>query len=166
MAAKKRAKPHTRGLTTQETAYMKARHAGRVLNPVPGYKVSTAYHKKGSEWSLGYHTGEDHACPTGTPLAAVSYGHVIGVGWSALGWGASYGNMVIVEKATGDYEYAYCHLSRFNVHLGDAVKPGQVIGWSGETGHVTGPHCHFEARPVGGRFGSDVRPLLVKQRKK
>lgn len=154
------------GLTDLEWRYIRDRRAGKLLNPVPGHRTTTAWHKKGPLWSLGYHTGEDHACPVGTPLVAVTWGHVIGAGWGALGWGADYGNLLIIEKGTGDYEYGYAHMSRFNVGVGKTVKPGQVIGWSGETGNAHGAHCHFEARPVGGHFGSDVAPKLVKQQQK
>lgn len=152
-------------VTKLEQRYIKARRAGGVLNPVPGFDVTTDYHVRGN-WSLGYHTGEDHACPVGTPLVAVSWGHVIGVGWGGPphALGADYGNVVLIEKATGDLEYFYAHMSRFNVHLGDAVIPGKIIGWSGDTGNTTGPHCHFEARPLNGSFGSDVDPIRVKKR--
>jgi murein DD-endopeptidase MepM/ murein hydrolase activator NlpD len=161
MSTKKR----PNGLTDREVKYIRDRRAHKLLNPVPGFRVSTAWRKRGSGWSLGYHTGEDHACPVGTPLVAVTWGHVIGVGWGGAphALGSDYGNVVIIEKQTGDYEYFYAHMSRFNVRLGDAVKPGQVIGWSGNTGHTTGPHCHFEARPLNGTFGTDVNPKFVRQ---
>jgi murein DD-endopeptidase MepM/ murein hydrolase activator NlpD len=74
--------------------------------------------------------------------------------------------VVIIEKAHGGLEYFYAHLSRVKVKVGDAVQPGQVVGLSGRTGHVTGPHLHFEARPVDGTFGTDVNPLRVKQGKR
>lgn len=156
---------HRDGLTDLERKYIKDRRAHKLLNPVPGHRVTTAWRKRGSEWSLGYHTGEDHACPIGTPLVAVTWGHVIGCGWggSPHGLGSDYGNVVMIEKQTGDYEYFYAHMSRFNVHLGDSVKPGQVIGWSGNTGHTSGPHCHFETRPLNGRFGTDINPKFVRQ---
>jgi murein DD-endopeptidase MepM/ murein hydrolase activator NlpD len=153
-------------LTKREKQYIDDRRAGKLLNPVPGHPVSTEWHRQGEEWSLGYHTGEDHECPVGTPLVAVTWGHVIGVGWGGPphALGADYGNVVLIEQASGEHEYFFAHMSRFNVHLGDAVKPGQVIGWSGNTGHTFGPHCHFEARPVNGSFGTDVDPKLVEKR--
>jgi len=153
-------------LTPLERKTIAARRRGQIIDPAPGYNVSTPYRKKGSEWSLGYHTGEDHACPLGTPVIAVTWGRVTGagLGGSPHALGADYGNVVMIRKVTNDYEYFYAHLSHVMVHVGESVVPGQVIGLSGATGHVTGPHLHFEVRPVDGLFGSDVRPMLVKRR--
>ena len=36
------------------------------------------------------------------------------------------------------------HLSKVKVKVGQKVKKGQILGWSGATGHVTGPHLHLE----------------------
>jgi murein DD-endopeptidase MepM/ murein hydrolase activator NlpD len=149
-----------------ERQYVLGRIAGKVLNPVPGFKVSTPYHERGPLWSLGYHTGEDHACPEGTPVVAVTWGTVIGagIGGSPHALGSDYGNVVIIMKATGDLEYFYAHLSKIKVKVGQKVRPGMVVGLSGMSGHATGPHVHFEARPLNGRFGSDVAPIRVKKR--
>ena len=38
----------------------------------------------------------------------------------------------------------YAHLSRLCVAKGTAVKEGQLIGYTGETGNVSGAHLHFE----------------------
>lgn len=156
-------------LTRLEQQYIADRRAGKVLNPCPGHDVTTPWGIKGDAWGIGHHTGEDHAAPVGTPVVAVTWGHVIGVGWSALGWGADYGNMVIIETATGKYDYAYCHLHDMVVRVGQAVVPGMVLAHVGYTGHVlpvgpAGAHLHFEARPHGGRYGSDIDPIRVKKK--
>ena len=46
---------------------------------------------------------------------------------------------------------------KLRVKVGDIVKKAQVIGLSGDTGRVTGPHLHFSAR-VG---GLQVDPLQL-----
>lgn len=137
-----------------------ARHAS---SPFTAYPVTLRWGFPGRLWAAGHHTGEDHACPVGSLATAVSWGHVIATGWSALGWGQDYGNMVIVELGTRRHVMAYCHLSKILVKPGQHVQPGLVVGLTGETGHVTGPHLHFEVRPPGGRYGSDQNPMLVKR---
>lgn len=59
----------------------------------------------------------------------------------------SYGNMIDIVH--NDYQgeslkTRYAHLSGFNTILGSKVKEGDIIGYSGATGNVTGPHLHFE----------------------
>lgn len=126
--------------------------------------VSTAYAKRGTMWMLGYHTGEDYAAPTGSQAVAVSWGTVIAVG--STSWGPAYGTMVIIRTASGRYDYAYCHLTRARVLVGQKVRPGTVVGYTGATGNVTGPHLHFESRAAGGRYGDDVGPRHVRGSRK
>ncbi|MGW7610463.1 peptidoglycan-binding protein [Streptomyces sp. NPDC054766] len=123
---------------------------GRVASPVPEHPVTTAYRIKGPHWSLGYHTGADYAARTGTPCAAVRSGSIV-----RSGVDRSFGNFLVL-RADG-FDYWYCHLSEKTVE-GGPVKAGQEIGKVGSTGNVTGPHLHFEKRPAGGGFGSDVTP--------
>lgn len=144
-------------------------HGGIVCPAVaPGthnpYPVTYGWGVPDSMAATGHHTGEDHACPVGTLAVATSWGKVIGTGWSALGWGQAYGYMVIIRTKTGKYDYALCHLSHVLAHVGQIIFPGTVVGLSGATGNVTGPHIHFEARPAGGRYGSDIDPIHVKQK--
>lgn len=139
-----------------------------VVNPVTrkAYPVTTRYGVKGPLWSLGYHTGEDHTCPVGSLALATTYGTVEYAGDGGARWGADYGTQVIVRTRDGKYDYAHNHLSALRVKAGDQVVPGQTVGITGASGHVTGPHDHFEARPAGGRFGSDIHPIRVKARRR
>lgn len=52
------------------------------------------------------------------------------------------GNSVVINHGGGIYSQYY-HLSKINVGVGDLVKKGEVIGLSGATGRVSGPHLHF-----------------------
>jgi hypothetical protein len=59
-----------------------------------------------------------------------------------------YGFCVIIvsQDKSADYWYAtrYAHLSSILVSRGDIVARGQQIALSGNTGHSTGPHLHYE----------------------
>jgi murein DD-endopeptidase MepM/ murein hydrolase activator NlpD len=49
----------------------------------------------------------------------------------------------------GAVQTYYAHLSRINVHIGQEIRRGDVVGLVGSTGRVTAPHLHYEVR-VGG----------------
>lgn len=88
------------------------------------------------------HRGIDVAAKIGTPVLAAADGIVIES--SAMHDGeAKYGNTIVLAHA-GNTSSLYAHLDDLGVAVGDVVKGGQVIGRSGATGKVTGPHLHFE----------------------
>src|SRR2546427_208093 len=60
----------------------------------------------------------------------------------------SYGNMILVDHGLG-LATLYLHLSKMNVAVGDVVERGQIIGLSGDTGYVAGPHLHVSVK-IGG----------------
>ena len=53
-----------------------------------------------------------------------------------------YGNCVVVDHGYG-LQTIYGHMSQIQVHVGDTVKRGQVMGLSGMTGMAGGDHIHF-----------------------
>lgn len=114
--------------------------------------AGTPYHQKGAAWSSGYHTGVDFAVPVGTPIKAAGPGTVV-----RAGTGGPYGNEVVIRHDDGMHSQ-YAHLSRLGVKAGQKVQGGQVIGQSGATGNVTGPHLHFEIR-TGAGYGTDISPV-------
>ena len=67
---------------------------------------------------------------------------------------ASSGNLVLVRHSNG-YVTAYAHASELLVKRGDAIKRGQVIAKSGQSGEVGSPQLHFEIR----KGSSPVDPL-------
>ncbi len=85
------------------------------------------------------HTGLDFTAPQGTPIYATGNGVVKEVNYAASG----YGNYVIIEHGYG-YETLYGHMLSVKVSNNAIVKRGQVIGYVGNTGKSTGPHCHYE----------------------
>lgn len=93
------------------------------------------------------HHGIDFIAKTGTPVLASADGAVVSSSDLDAG-GAKYGKTIIVAHANG-FNSVYAHLDRRLVAEGDIVKAGQLIGLSGATGKVTGPHLHFEVRHGG-----------------
>lgn len=59
-----------------------------------------------------------------------------------------YGNCIVVDHGYG-LQTIYGHLSRIDVHDGDSVKRGQVMGLSGMTGMAGGDHIHFAMQEDG-----------------
>ena len=115
-----------------------------VLPITPGvYHLTARFGDYSSLWSH-FHTGLDFAAPTGTPIMAVAGGTITDVGYSG-----AYGNRTI-ELLPDGTELWYCHQNEFGTSVGATVKPGQVIGYVGSTGNVTGPHLHLEVHPGGG----------------
>ena len=59
-----------------------------------------------------------------------------------------YGNCIVVDHGYG-LQTIYGHLSEIDVHEGDTVKRGQVMGKSGMTGMAGGDHIHFSMQLEG-----------------
>lgn len=109
----------------------------------PGYVAEI-----GSGWprprASGFHGAADLFTKTGTPVIAVAPGKVIRVQASPSG---AAGIWVGLEHDRGVVT-RYMHLSKAaDLELGQRVRRGQVIGWSGDTGTAsTGPHLHFDIK--------------------
>ena len=103
------------------------------------------------------HRAIDLRAAVGTPVYAAEDGTVDWVqtwdGRSTSG-DQSYGNLVRIRHADyngGKLQTLYAHLKESKVKYGQAVKEGELIGYSGNTGNSTGPHLHFEVRLNGTR---------------
>ena len=86
------------------------------------------------------HMGVDFAGKTGAPVRAANRGVVALVADFYLG-----GRVVYIDHGAG-LVTGYFHLSRATVAVGDTVARGEVIGFVGATGRVTGQHLHWIAR--------------------
>jgi murein DD-endopeptidase MepM/ murein hydrolase activator NlpD len=118
--------------------------AAGLVWPVHGILTS------GYGWRWGrMHEGIDLAVASGTPVVAAASGTVI-----VAGWMGGYGNLVVIDHGNG-LATAYGHNTSVTVGYGQTVAQGQLIAYSGSTGHSTGPHVHFEVRVN----GSPVDPL-------
>jgi murein DD-endopeptidase MepM/ murein hydrolase activator NlpD len=98
-----------------------------------GYRIDPIYK------TPKLHQGLDFTAPQGTPIYATANGRVSHAGNK----GSGYGNHVIIDHGYG-YQTLYGHMVRVKVSAGKSVKRGEVIGWVGNTGKSTGPHCHYE----------------------
>ncbi len=105
--------------------------------------VTTAEFGDYGLWA-SYHTGLDFNGSEGQQIMAIASGVV-----TSAGYDGSYGNKTVVTLDDGT-EIWYCHQSSFGVSEGDTVSAGEVIGYVGSTGNVTGSHLHLEVRPGGG----------------
>ncbi|HEY3365317.1 MAG TPA: peptidoglycan DD-metalloendopeptidase family protein [Symbiobacteriaceae bacterium] len=113
--------------------------SGQLAFPVVG--VITSYYGDRPE---GYHFGVDIGCSVGTPVLAADNGMV-----TFAGWDGNYGYAMHIDHGGGKMITWYAHLSAFAVSVGDTVKKGQVIAYSGNTGRSTGPHLHYEVHSNG-----------------
>ena len=130
--------------------------AGGWTQPVPGSVVSAYGQRDGK-----LHAGVDLAAAKRTAIRSAADGVVVEAHcdastareWSCdqdgkvvngVGVTPGCGWMVDVRHA-GGVETRYCHMVVAPlVKVGDHVAAGQQIGWSGSSGHSSGPHLHFE----------------------
>ena len=67
------------------------------------------------------------------------------------------GKYVVIQY--GEFQVSYCHLSRIWVKRGILVKPGEIVGTTGNTGRSTGPHLHITCK----RNNKYVDPAILIQ---
>ena len=136
-------------LTPHDHFYFSRPIAADEVNwPLPDYRYG------GTFFANVVHTGVDIPTPIGTPVLAAGPGYVTWAGYGLYEGKVNpsdpYGLAVLIRH---DFGYQgqrlytmYGHLSRVDVVRGQYVHTGDVIGLSGKTGKVTGPHLHFEVR--------------------
>ncbi|NLD04393.1 MAG: M23 family metallopeptidase [Synergistaceae bacterium] len=124
-----------------------------LFKPVPG-GYSSVYGKSRylNGQFKGRHGGLDMRAARGSPIKATSSGTVVLTGdfWFA-------GKCIYIDHGAGLISF-YCHMSKVSKSKGEKVKRGEVIGLSGKSGRVTGPHLHFSVSWRGEFF--DPAPLL------
>lgn len=122
---------------------------GALVRPVNGGTITGRF---GEQRPGHIHEGVDIAEPTGTPVDAARAGTI-----SFAGPSSGYGLRVDVDHGNG-ISTRYAHLSRIDVHVGQTVDAGGLVGLVGATGDATGPHLHFELRDNG--VAIDPSPYL------
>jgi murein DD-endopeptidase MepM/ murein hydrolase activator NlpD len=112
------------------------------------------------------HQAIDLMRPRGTPIVAVTDGTIRKLARSKTG-----GISIYLFDETEEYSFFYCHLDHYvkNLHEGQKVQKGEVIGYVGYTGNASraAPHLHFAVSLTGpqrkwwGETAIDPYPLLL-----
>jgi murein DD-endopeptidase MepM/ murein hydrolase activator NlpD len=112
----------------------------------------------GTRWG-SVHRGVDFRASVGTQLFAMADGTVAGTGNTDLTCsGASFGKFILIKYDNG-LASTYGHLSLISVSVGQKVKRGEVVGYTGNSGYSTGPHLHLSIYP---KNAVDVKSLPSK----
>ncbi|MBB3104213.1 M23 family metallopeptidase [Azomonas macrocytogenes] len=83
------------------------------------------------------HSGLDFAVPAGTVVKAPADGRVMLTGNYFFN-----GNTIFIDHGQGLVSM-FCHLSKIEVKVGDAILRGDALGRVGSTGRATGSHLHW-----------------------
>ncbi|MET1006005.1 MAG: M23 family metallopeptidase [Propionibacteriaceae bacterium] len=131
-----------RRLADDAQAYAVELRLNRWVLPLSYVNITAEFGEYGL-WS-SYHTGLDFNADTGDPIRAIAGGLV-----TSASYDGAYGNKTVVTLDDGT-ELWYCHQDAFAVSTGETVRAGELIGYVGSTGNVTGSHLHVEVRPGAG----------------
>jgi len=129
-------------------------HLPRPVNGPIRRKFGKEFHPLLNTYTWNH--GIEIAAPEGTPIRAVHGGEVVFSGWLK-----GYGNVLIIDHGEGFYTL-HGHASRLVKGVGEYVQAGEVIGFVGETGSLTGPSLYFEIR----KMGRPVDPLAWFEKEK
>lgn len=161
-AADAAAERQTKLTDTTEEITSEAKRLEEDLNKL----VFPAEGKVGSQWGmrlhpiLGYyrmHAGVDIGAACGTPLRAVYDGVV-----TVAAYDGGSGNHVKIYHGTfrgKTLVTSSLHMTEYIVEVGQEVKKGEIIGYTGSTGLSTECHLHFET--LWGGENVDPEPLLA-----
>jgi len=123
---------------------------GSLLRTMPSHwplrgAVNSEFGRRVSPWTgdTEFHGGIDISARPGTVVKAPAPGQV-----SYAGESPGYGTTVILDHGR-NIKTLFGHLRDISVNAGDRVERGQVIARSGQTGHTTGPHLHYEIQVHG-----------------
>ncbi|MBO6795170.1 MAG: M23 family metallopeptidase [Balneolaceae bacterium] len=102
----------------------------------------------------------DFMMPEGTPIYAARDGMVIEVKEDSQSGGddkkyVDEANTITILHGDGTMaDYSHLQFNGAHVRVGQSIKLGQFIGYSGSTGFVTGPHLHFGVKKTlqGGKY--------------
>ncbi len=101
------------------------------------------------------HTGLDIAADKGSSVVAAQDGIVI----VAKELKGSYGKYIMVDHG-GGVQTLYAHCDSLLAEIGQTVKTGDVIAYSGDSGNTPAEELHFEVR-ISGKY-TDPEPYFSK----
>ncbi len=96
-----------------------------------------------------FHSGADFRAKIGTPIRASNDGVVVIASKRYYAGGS-----VVIDHGEGLYS-CYFHLSKILVKKGEFVKQKELVGLSGKSGRVSGPHLHYGIR----LYSNAINPL-------
>lgn len=126
---------------------------GTFLWPLDIVKITQLFGKtafSGRLYATGTHSGVDFGASIGTPVKAMAPGVVLGSGNTDTACPSMfYGKWILIKYDNG-LTAVFGHLSLVKSETGARVYPGEVVAYSGKTGHATGPHLHVSVFPSDG----------------
>ncbi|MDR3264601.1 MAG: M23 family metallopeptidase [Synergistaceae bacterium] len=137
----------------RRTMTVKRRWTTPPARPVPGIFTSRyGFRRIYNGVAGGYHGGTDFRAAVGTSIRTPFAGTVVLTGDHYYS-----GKSVYVDSGNGVISLFF-HMSEISVKKGDVVAKGQIIGKSGATGRITGPHLHY-GLSLAGQY-VDAAPLF------
>lgn len=132
----------------------------KVLRPVPvPIPISSGLGNRILDGKPDFHPGIDFACPVSTPIKAIADGIILHAGYeNEADHLQGFGLRVWQQIQVGEKKFYvwYGHQSTLAVYENQKVKRGQVLGFSGNSGHVSpkptaknpeaGAHLHLQIR--------------------
>lgn len=112
----------------------------RIGIPVAGVREASLVDTWGAARSEGrQHQGIDIFAPRGTAVTSATRGIVLAVGTNRLG------GRVVEVLGPGLVMHYYAHLDRYAtaIRCGQVVRPGEVLGYVGDSGNAKGTPCHL-----------------------
>ena len=131
------------------TSRLRTSDLGQLDWPVNGDIVYNFGRQQGPGNTTIRWNGIGIAAPVGTAVHSVEAGTV-----RLVTQAGTYGLCVIVDHDAGFYS-VYCQLQSSDVHVGQQIARGAVVGSSGGANSDEGPHLHFEIRGDGGKQALD-----------
>lgn len=122
-------------------------------SPVESYEQITSFLKDGR-----HHQGVDFKCASGTPLLMPFDGTLLRKNWN---WKGNGNCLEVVDRQTGHHA-KFLHLSPLPAGLapGQHLAKGQQVALTGNTGHTTAPHLHYQLESSAGAI---LDPFKVQQ---